>query len=61
MSLLMSGIMSLAITTFNMGLVDDLLARWLEAWGLAFSIAFPVVLLVAPLAHCLVGLVVREE
>ncbi len=61
MSLLMSGIMSFSITAFNIGLTDQLVSRWLDSWMLAFTIAFPTVLLIGPLVYGLVGLVVKEE
>ena len=61
MSLLMSGIMSLAITIFNLGLVDDLLIIWLRSWVFAFFIAFPVIILVSPVVHKIVNFVVGTE
>ncbi|WP_417616795.1 DUF2798 domain-containing protein [Oceanisphaera sp.] len=61
MSLLMSGIMSFSITTFNIDLTEQLVSRWLEAWMLGFTIAFPTVLLIGPLVYGLVELVVKEE
>ena len=61
MSLLMSGIMSLAITIFNLGLVDDLLIIWLRSWVFAFFIAFPVIILVSPVVHKIVSFVVDAD
>lgn len=60
MALLMSCIMSLVITLFNVGLVPDLALRWLKAWGFAFAVAFPTVTFVAPLVHRLVAIVLKE-
>lgn len=51
MALLMSGFMSLVITLFNLGLVNNLLFIWLKAWLFAFCIAFPTVIFVAPIVH----------
>ena len=61
MSLLMSGIMSLAITIFNLGLVDDLIIIWLRSWVFAFFIAFPVIIFVSPVVHKIVNFVVDTE
>ena len=60
MAFLMSGIMSMIISLQNIGLVDDLLLIWLNAWVFAFITAFPVALLVTPTVNNLVKLVVKE-
>jgi hypothetical protein len=55
MSLLVSG-----IATFrNAGLVDGFFEIWVSAWLPSWLIAFPVVLVVAPVARRLVGLLVK--
>jgi hypothetical protein len=57
MSLLVSG-----IATFRTaGFVDDFLSIWVGAWLPSWLIAFPVVLVVAPIARRLVGLLVRAR
>lgn len=61
MSLLMSCIMSLVISIFNVGLVSNIVHIWLKAWGFAFTVAFPTILVVSPLVHKLVSLVLKEE
>ena len=61
MALLMSCIMSLVITVFNVGLVDNLLFIWLKAWGFAFFVAFPTINVVAPIVRKLVTLVVAKD
>jgi hypothetical protein len=61
MSLLMSCIMSLVISIFNVGLVPDIIVIWLKAWSFAFVVAFPTILLVSPVVHKLVGLVLHDE
>lgn len=48
---LASPIMSGMITAYNLGLGDDFLARWLEAWVISFPIALIVVYVVSPLAR----------
>jgi hypothetical protein len=56
MSLLVSG-----IATFrNAGFGDGFVGLWVNAWLPSWLIAFPVVLIVAPVARRVVGLVVRQ-
>jgi Protein of unknown function (DUF2798) len=55
LSLVVSG-----ISTFrNAGLVDGFLSLWIGAWLPSWFVAFPVVLLMAPLARRLVGLLIN--
>ena len=57
----MSGIMSLVVTTINIGLVDDLLLRWLVSWPMTFAIAFPTIMVVAPMVKRIVGRLIMQE
>jgi TctA family transporter len=61
MAIMMSCIMSLAISIFNVGLVADIVTVWLKAWSFAFLLAFPTIFVISPLVHKLVGLVLHEE
>ncbi|MFY0700264.1 MAG: DUF2798 domain-containing protein [Bermanella sp.] len=61
MSLMMSCIMSLVISVFNVGLVDNIVAIWLKAWSFAFVVAFPTIFIISPLVHKLVSIVLHEE
>ena len=58
---MMSCIMSLVITTFNVGIVDGLFFMWLKAWGFAFVVAFPTINIIAPIVRKLVQLAIRSE
>ena len=58
---LMSCLMSLVISIFNVGLVDNILQVWLHAWGFAFVVAFPAVLVVVPLVRRLVTLAIKKD
>ncbi len=51
MACFMSFLMSGAITAINLGVPPDFLARWMRSWGLAFLLAYPAILIVAPLAR----------
>lgn len=59
----LSGLMSFivsGIATFrNAGLVDGFMSLWLNAWLPSWIIAFPTVLIVAPMARRLVGMLVK--
>ena len=61
MSLLMSCIMSLVISVFNVGLANNIIQIWLKAWVFSFLIAFPTILVVSPLVNKLVSLILKEE
>ncbi|WP_226580832.1 DUF2798 domain-containing protein [Acuticoccus sediminis] len=63
--LLLSGFMSFIVsgiaTVRAAGLVTNLPSIWLEGWLTSWVIAFPVVLLVAPMVRRLVAVMVRQE
>jgi len=61
MALLMSCAMSFVVTTFNVGFVDNLIPMWLRAWGVAFSVAFPAIYVVAPIVRKLSAVVLEDE
>lgn len=54
-SLLMSFLMSGLITLLNLGLAEDFLVRWFTAFVTAFTVAFPAILLVLPVARRIVA------
>jgi hypothetical protein len=53
--------MSFVISLFNVGMVANIITIWLQAWGFAFVVAFPVVIIISPLVHKLVSIVLHEE
>lgn len=61
MALLMSCIMSFVISVFNVGMVTNIVTIWLKAWGFAFIVAFPAIIIVPPIVHKLVRFVLHEE
>lgn len=61
MALFMSCFMSLVVSIFNVGWVNGIIAIWLKAWGFAFCVAFPTVVLVAPIARKFVSLLVEDD
>jgi len=59
MALLMSCLMSFVISVANLGFVNNILFIWLRAWAFAFTIAFPAIILVAPVVRRLVDIVLE--
>lgn len=59
LSALMSFIVSGIAIFRNAGLVDEFLSLWINAWLPSWLIAFPTVLVVAPLARRLLGMLVK--
>jgi Protein of unknown function (DUF2798) len=59
LSALMSFIVSGIATVRNAGFVDGFLNLWINAWIPSWIIAFPTVLIVAPMARRLVGVLVK--
>ncbi|HEX4329812.1 MAG TPA: DUF2798 domain-containing protein [Burkholderiales bacterium] len=57
MSLLISGIATYSAA----GLIHDFTGLWVRSWLMAWGLAFPVVLVVAPLARRLVGALVAKD
>ena len=61
--LILSGLMSLLVsgiaTWRAVGLPADFMALWLNAWLSAWAVAFPAVLVVAPITRRLVGVLVK--
>ncbi len=59
-ALLMSCFMSLVISFFNVGFVNNFLTIWLKSWGFAFIVGFPTFILVSPVVRKLVHLVIND-
>lgn len=59
LSALMSFLVSGIATFRNASLVDGFFSIWINAWLPSWLIAFPVVLVVAPIARRLIGVLVK--
>ena len=59
MGLFMSGFMSLAITFFNLSMVENFVSIWLTAYYKAFIVAFPTIMIVVPFVKKFVKFVVK--
>lgn len=60
MALIMSCCMSLVISLFNVGLVNNFLTIWLKSWGFAFIVGLPTFIIVSPIVRKLVNTVIKE-
>ena len=61
MSLLMSGVMSLAMLTLESITLTEVLVNWPKAWAVSMLVAFPVSLFVVPLTQRLVSRIVVAQ
>lgn len=49
MVLIMTFVVTFVGTAKNLGFISDFIIQWLKAWGFAFIIALPTVMLIMPL------------
>ena len=61
MSLLMSCVMSLVISIYNVGLVSNIINIWVSTFVFSFVVACPMILIVSPLVDKLVSLILKED
>ncbi|MDF1779705.1 MAG: DUF2798 domain-containing protein [Alcanivoracaceae bacterium] len=61
MSCLMSLMMSAVITLVNTGMDSGYPLRWLSAFVIAWAVAFPLVSLIAPIAHRLTAWTLKQS
>ena len=61
MSLLMSGVMSLATLFLEPATLTEMLSNWPKAWTISMIVAFPVSMLIVPLAQRLVSILVSAK
>lgn len=64
MPLILSGIMSGAISCFNIylkiGVAQGFLGIWLHAWSLSWLLAFPLIMIVLPVVRKLLSKIVQQ-
>lgn len=54
MGVITTGIISFTIVSVNNGFIDCFLEIWLKAWGIAYLVAVPAILIIAPRVQNLV-------
>jgi len=57
----MSFLMSAAMLLFNMGLTPDFWSMWMKNWVVSTAIAYPVALIVVPLARQITTLMLEQK
>lgn len=60
MALYMSCFMPLVINIYNLGVIENKVRIWVEAWGVSFVVASPAVLVVIPLVQKLVAALIEQ-
>ncbi|MHC1550842.1 DUF2798 domain-containing protein [Phyllobacterium sp. K27] len=60
LSIFMSAIVSAVATITGVGFGPDFGARWLNAWGASWIVAFPSLLVMMPIVRRIVSLTVRQ-
>lgn len=61
MGLMMSGLMSFVISLLNIGWIEGIWVIWLKSWSIAFFIAFPAIVVIAPVVRKLVAVLVSDD
>lgn len=60
MAFTMSMLMSAMVTFINLG-IGGFPERWLRAWGIAFAVALPLILILSPIGRRIAAAVVEKE
>ncbi|MDD5051575.1 MAG: DUF2798 domain-containing protein [Sulfuricurvum sp.] len=64
-ALIMSGFMSFVvsgiITYINLGMIETFIQRWFHAWIIAYSISFPSLLIISPIAVKISFIIASKE
>ncbi len=61
MSLMMSGLMSLAMLSIELTGFIEVITQWPRAWGISMLVAFPASIVIAPYTQRLVSRIVVSE
>lgn len=61
MSLLMSGVMSLAMLLIELAAFNDVITQWPRAWGISLLVAFPISMVIVPITRKLVAWIVVND
>jgi hypothetical protein len=61
MGIVTTGIISFTLITVNLGFSDKFLHIWLRSWALAYLVAIPAILIIAPQIEKLVAYIFRPK
>jgi hypothetical protein len=54
MGVITTGIISFTLIAVNIGFTNNFLKTWLRSWGLAYLVAIPAILIIAPFVQNMV-------
>jgi len=54
MGIVTTGIISFTLISVNIGFIDRFFLIWLKSWGIAYVVAIPAILIIAPRIQSLV-------
>lgn len=61
MGIITTGIISFTLISFNLGFTDKFLRIWLRSWGMAYAVAIPAILILAPKVQALVDRLFKKD
>lgn len=61
MSLLMSGVMSLAMLSIELTAFIEVITQWPRVWGISMLVAFPISMVIVPITQKLASRIVVSE
>lgn len=61
MSAVTTGIVSFTVVAVNLGFADEFLTLWLKSWPIAYLVAVPSILIIAPRIEKLVGYLITAR
>ncbi len=61
MAVAMGFFMSFFLTLVNTGYTEGFIMRWMKAFGVGTCVAFPISMMIAPLAQKIVQMIIKED
>jgi hypothetical protein len=61
MGIITTGIISFTLISINIGFTEKFLKIWIRSWGIAYLVAVPAILIIAPMIERLVKRLFAEK
>lgn len=61
MSAVTTGLVTFTVVAVNVGFINQFLTIWLKSWPIAYLVAIPAILVIAPRIEKLVDYLIREK
>lgn len=61
MSAVTTGIVTFTVVAVNFGFADEFLTLWLKSWAIAYLVAVPAILIIAPRIEKLVDYLIKAR